>query len=142
MEKDLFKKTIKLYCDGASKGNPGPSGAGAIAYIDNKVLFEISKDLGINTNNFAEYSALYLGLKEILSKIKNPEFYRLEIYLDSELIVKQLKGEYKIKSNNLKELHQKIKEILLQFPDFDIYHIPREQNKIADKLASKKIFET
>jgi len=141
MNNDLFKKTIKLYCDGASKGNPGPAGAGAIAYLDDQILFEISKDLGIQTNNFAEYTALVLSLEELQKIISDPLKYRLEIYLDSELIVKQIKGEYKIKSGNLKELYQRIKELLKFFPDFEIFHIPREQNKIADKLASKNILE-
>jgi|YNPMSStandDraft_1061717.scaffolds.fasta_scaffold54597_2 ribonuclease HI len=136
---DLFLKTIQLYCDGASKGNPGPAGAGAVAYIDDQPIFEISKGLGINTNNFAEYSALLFGLEEVLKHITNPEFYFLEIFLDSELVVKQLLGEYKIKSSNLKEIHEKVKALLSLFPQHRIVHIPREKNKIADRLASQQI---
>ncbi len=138
-ENDLFLKKIQLFCDGASKGNPGPAGAGAVAYLENQTLFEISKDLGINTNNFAEYSALLYGLEEVLKHITNPEFYLLEIFLDSELVVKQLLGEYKIKSSNLKEIHEKVKALLTLFPKHRIVHIPREQNKVADRLASQTI---
>lgn len=137
MQENYPYKVIQLYCDGASKGNPGPAGAGAIAYYNDKILFEIHKDLGIQTNNYAEYSALLLGIQEILTCILNPKEYDLEIFLDSELVVKQIQGEYKIKNKHLKELHENILKLLEQFHSYTIQHISREKNQKADRLASK-----
>ncbi len=133
-------KIIQIYCDGASKGNPGPAGAGSIAYLNDQVLYELSEYLGIQTNNFAEYSALLLSLKKLLEIFSDPEEYQLEIYMDSELVVKQLNREYKIKSKNLIEIYYEILNLLKKFKQYTISYIPREKNKIADKLASQNIF--
>lgn len=132
-------KSIQLYCDGASKGNPGPAGAGAVAYLDNKILFEIHKDLGIQTNNYAEYSALIIGIQEILKYIPDTNNYNLDVFLDSELVVKQIRGDYKIKNNILKNLNENVMKLLNHFYSYNIQHIPREKNKKADELASKNL---
>ncbi len=121
-----------LYCDGASSGNPGESGIGAVLLLEDKT-YEISEHIGTATNNIAEYTALIKGLSRAKAlKIKN-----LKIFLDSELIVKQIQGSYKVKSENLKALYHEALSHLKSFKSYTISHIPREQNKRADALAKK-----
>ncbi len=133
-----MEKIIQLYCDGASKGNPGPAGIGAIGYLNGTTIIEISEAIGNTTNNFAEYRAVLRGLEEIKNKLssKNLNEFIIEIYLDSELVAKQLQGLYKIQNHHLKEMYLKIKSILKDFFAYKIIHIPREKNQIADNLAS------
>lgn len=121
-----------LYCDGASSGNPGDSGIGAVLLLED-TAHEISEHIGTATNNIAEYTALIKGL----SKAKALKIENLKIFLDSELIVKQIQGKYKVKSENLKALHQEALSHLKYFKAYTISHIPREQNKRADALAKK-----
>ena len=121
-----------LYCDGASSGNPGESGIGVVLLLNDK-SYEISEHIGIATNNIAEYTALLRGL----SKAKGLKIERLKIFLDSELIVKQIQGSYKVKNENLKALFQEALTHLKSFKAYAINHIPREQNKRADSLAKK-----
>lgn len=132
-------KKVILYADGASRGNPGPAGAG-FALIDEEemVVFEGHLYLGETTNNQAEYSALIDGLERALKM----GFESVEIRMDSELVVKQIRGEYKVKNEGLKPKFVKAKDLLSKFGAFKIGHVPREQNKIADKLANKAIDET
>ena len=126
-----------LYCDGASSGNPGESGIGAVLLLENKT-YEISEHIGIATNNIAEYTALIKGL----SRAQALKIERLKIFLDSELIVKQIQGSYKVKSENLKALYQEALSRLKSFKAYSISHIPREQNKRADSLAKKAAAKT
>lgn len=121
-----------LYCDGASSGNPGASGIGAVLLLEGKT-YEISEHIGTATNNIAEYTALLRGL----SRAKALKIERLKIFLDSELIVKQIEGSYKVKSENLKALYQEALSHLKSFKAYSVSHIPREQNKRADSLAKK-----
>lgn len=131
-------KTGYLYSDGAARGNPGPAGAGfVIAGSDGLVVFEGHRYLGETTNNQAEYSALYDGLIKAIQL----EFDKLDISLDSELIVKQIKGEYRVKNEGLKPHYLKVLGLLKKFGSYSIRHIPREQNKVADKLANRAIDE-
>ena len=124
-----------IYVDGASQGNPGESGIGAIICKDNNVVKNISQYIGITTNNVAEYVALIYGLQEaLIQNIKN-----ININTDSELLYKQLKGEYKVKDGALKIFNGIIKHILSGFEKSEITHIPREKNKGADKLATLAI---
>lgn len=125
---------IYLYCDGASKGNPGPSSIGVLATDENsQTLFEISEQIGNATNNVAEWTALQSGIEKAI------ELGHLELscFLDSELVVKQMNGVYKVKDTNLKFLHTKVKALVLQLKRFEIQHVPREKNKLADALANK-----
>ena len=125
----------QIFVDGASQGNPGESGIGAVIYEGNNVIKNISQYIGITTNNVAEYTALIYGLQEaIIQKIKN-----ISINTDSELIYKQIKGEYKVKDANLKILNGLAKHLLTGFEKIEITHIPRENNKDADKLAVNAI---
>ncbi len=131
---------IIIYTDGGSRGNPGKSGAGA--YITNEEGKEIgsaSKFLGEKTNNFAEYEAVVLGLKEAKKifggKLKDMS---VQVKLDSELVAKQLNREYQIKHETLFPLFISIWNMRVKdFPNISFTHIRREQNKEADRLANE-----
>lgn len=129
-------KKLIVYCDGASRGNPGEAGIGCV--IENErgeVIKKISDYLGTATNNIAEYNALVRSLQECL----NLKGGSVEVYMDSELIVKQINGEYKVKNKGLMPLYQQAVGIIKKFNNFSIKHIPREKNKEADKLANEGI---
>lgn len=130
-----MKKFI-LYTDGAARGNPGPAGAGAyICDESGKTIAEIAEYLGETTNNVAEYQGLLFGLKKLIELgAKN-----IEIRADSELMVKQLKGEYRVKHPNLIPLYKTAKDLLKQIPLFTIKHVRREFNKDADRLSNEAI---
>lgn len=123
-----------LYCDGGSSGNPGESGIGVVLIYDTSKL-ELSEHIGIATNNIAEYTALIRGL----TKAKELNIEKIAIFLDSELLVRQIKGIYKVKNEKLSQLYQKTVSLLSSFSAYTIDHIPREENKEADKLAKKAI---
>jgi len=126
---------IKIYIDGASRGNPGESGAGiVIKDRQGKIFKRLRQYLGRATNNQAEYRALLLALKasrELGQSIK--------IFSDSELLVKQLKGSYRVKSKGLKPYFDEVRNLLKGFSSWEIAHIPREQNREADALANEAI---
>lgn len=125
--------TYELYTDGASKGNPGLSGVGYVIKKNSTVIDETCKSIGVATNNIAEYTALIEGLKKLLElKIKS-----INAYSDSELMVKQINGEYQVKNSKIKSLHAQVKNLIKQFDYFSISHIPREKNKLADKLSKE-----
>lgn len=122
-----------LYTDGGARGNPGPTGFGALLFDINGLLIDYTGGYEAHaTNNFAEYSALLIGLK-LARKNKVTD---LECRLDSELVVKQLKGEYKIKDENIKNFYKKINELLLDFNSISFKHIPREENQHADRMVN------
>lgn len=129
----LREKEYFLHTDGACKGNPGKSGGGAVIFDENmKELDCVSKNFGVMTNNEAEYNALIEGIK-----LCEKNFISLEnvnLRLDSLLIVKQLKGEYKVKSENLIPLFEKVKKNVNKFKSIE--HVYREFNKRADELAN------
>ncbi|OQX56712.1 MAG: hypothetical protein B5M53_00110 [Candidatus Cloacimonas sp. 4484_209] len=135
----MNNNTYDIFFDGASRGNPGPSGAGAIVIHNGKPYLILSKYIGITTNNVAEYTAL----KEILLKlepiIKDKKDIGLIIKCDSELVSKQLTGVYKIKNERLKYLAKGILKTLKRYGNWSITHIPREMNQIADSLATSAI---
>jgi ribonuclease HI len=124
-----------MYIDGASQGNPGEAGIGVIICEGDNVIKNMSQYIGIATNNVAEYMALIFGLQEALVQRIND----LKINTDSELLCKQIKGEYKVKDATLKLFHCLAKHLLASFERVDIANIPRENNKGADKLAEKAI---
>ena len=131
-------KSLIIYTDGASKGNPGISGAGvAIKDAKGNDLAHFKKYLGVMTNNKAEYNALIIGLKNSI-KLKCK---KIKIFMDSELIVKQVKGEYKVKNPDLKILYNNTMKLLKKFEKYDINYIRRSDNKLADSLANKAISE-
>lgn len=127
-------KKIIIYSDGGARGNPGPAGIGAVLYNSDSVkVAEISIFLGTATNNQAEYKALIYGIK----KAKELEATDLDCFLDSELVVKQLKGEYKVKNKDLAPLFLEIHNLSCSFNRITYTHIPRELNSVADKLANE-----
>ncbi len=132
----LLEKDLKVTIDGASLGNPGSAGIGiVIADCDNNVIKEISEAIGNTTNNVAEYTALIRALEEA-AKISNPQNSILTIFTDSELIQRQFCGKYKVKSPHLLPLFKQVCNLSRDFQDVKIVHVPREQNKHADELAS------
>jgi len=126
----------ELYVDGASRGNPGESGAGAVIKDrSGKEVKRVKKYLGTGTNNRAEYKALIMGL-EAARSIGVP---KILVYADSELMVRQLSGVYKVKSKDLLPLYEKARGLLSGFSEYKITHVPRERNKDADTLANEAI---
>jgi ribonuclease HI len=122
----------KIYVDGASSGNPGDSGAGIVIFDENDL--EISRDsifLGKMTNNMAEYEALLRALQ----KAREYGAQDIVVHTDSLLVANQVTGTYKINNDILREYVVKVKKIISNFDHFAIQYIPREQNRIADKLA-------
>jgi ribonuclease HI len=126
-----------LNTDGGARGNPGPAGIGAV-FSDTKgeIIAEYREYIGETTNNVAEYRALVMGLE----KAKDFDFKELECRLDSELVVKQVNGEYKVKGNHLKEYHNKIKNLSF-FQPITFMHVRREENKRADALVNQALDE-
>ncbi len=120
------------YIDGASSGNPGPSGIGILIYKDTEIFYELSKNIGYATNNIAEYTALL----ELLKIAKEKNIKRIKIFSDSELLCRQISGEYKVKNKKLKEIFDEINE-LRKNVSFELIHTGNENNKQADKLAKK-----
>ena len=131
---NIKNKKLVIYTDGGARNNPGPAGIGAVLYDDKKnKLAEISEYIGETTNNQAEYQAVYKAIK----KAKEFSSGELIFYLDSELVVKQLSGEYKVKNKDLAPWFVKIYNETLGFKKVKFNHIPRERNTEADKLANQ-----
>ena len=126
----------RLHCDGASRGNPGPAGAGMVLF-DPRGRLQVNKGryLGETTNNVAEYQALLLGLAEA----HRLEVKKLQILTDSELMVKQLTGRYRVKSPHLIPLWREALNVLKKFEAWAIAHVPREENHLADAAANQAI---
>jgi ribonuclease HI len=125
-----------LYVDGACSGNPGPCGSSAILKADDgTTIMEKARAFGPATNNVAEYQAVILGLE--MAAALRPR--RLTIRSDSELMVRQLAGEYKIRAPHLKPLYHQVRRLLEPFESVEIEHISRQQNAEADKLARKAV---
>ncbi len=131
-------KELIIYTDGASRGNPGEAGAGAIIYgEEGTVIKKVKKYLGTTTNNVAEYMALIIALNEAL-KLKGEV---LHLYSDSELMVRQIKGIYKVRDKKMQALWREVKKLLAQFIQYDIICIDRRKNREADELANLAIDE-
>lgn len=126
----------RLFTDGASRGNPGKAGAGAVLLTEQgEELAARAVFLGTCTNNVAEYKALLIGLEEA----RRQGCTELAIHLDSELIVRQVQGRYKVKNEALLPLFQHVREQLAQFKTWSIAHVPRAENARADQLANQGI---
>lgn len=130
-----MKKFI-IHSDGGARGNPGPAAIGVIIIsADGTIAEEISKTIGHATNNQAEYEAIITGL-EAAKKLKAEE---LACYLDSELVVKQLNHQYKIKNKELAPLFLRAHNLSVQFKKIKFHHVPREKNKEADRLVNEAL---
>jgi len=132
--------TIRVFTDGAARGNPGKAGIGIVIKDENgSVLAEVKKYIGISTNNNAEYTALLHALEFILGS-ETLRCSAVVVHTDSELMARQILGEYKVKEPGLKLMHQKVILLLKSAPfSFTIRHIPRSQNAEADALANEAI---
>ena len=130
-----------LYADGGARGNPGHAGSGAVVFNDlGKRVVEISDYVGETTNNVAEYEALLRGLKALLKEFgeEHVRTVGVTVKMDSELVIKQMKGEYKVKHPNLIPRYMEIKNLLARhFGDVTFLHVRREENKDADELANQ-----
>ena len=127
-----------LQVDGAARGNPGEAGCGAAIFDQTgNTIRELCRYLGHATNNVAEYEGLLMGLEEVLRLGGK----RLRVESDSELMVRQLNGVYRVKDKKLSRLHGKALELLRQLDTHCIIHVRREQNRVADKLANRAIDE-
>jgi len=130
----MQEKLLIIYTDGGARGNPGPAGIGVAIYNQKKeLLAEHSDFLGIATNNQAEYQAVILALK----RAKDLEAEEINFFLDSELVVKQLRGEYKVKNQELASLYLEIHNLSTNFKKITYTHVRRELNKEADRLANE-----
>ena len=133
-----MSEKIVMFTDGGSRGNPGPAGIGIYVETLDKKFGEC---IGEATNNVAEYSALIYGLKklkQLLGKDKTKQ-YEIECNLDSELIVKQMNHEYKIKDENVQKNFIEIWNLMLDFKNVIFIHIPREKNSVADALVNEAL---
>ncbi|TMD16026.1 MAG: ribonuclease HI family protein [Chloroflexi bacterium] len=129
-------KVLRLFTDGASRGNPGAAGLGVVIEDEQGIrLRGLHRWLGVTTNNEAEYHALIEGL--LAARDWKPD--RLEVYLDSKLVVEQINGRYRIKAPELQPLHQRATELMRQFPDVAVTHVERAKNRGADALANMAI---
>ena len=129
---------VRLFTDGAARGNPGPAGAGAVIVSPaGHIMAKIGKFLGESTNNVAEYTGLILGLK----RAKAMGIKELDVFSDSELLVKQLAGDYAVKAEHLKPLHDEAKSLLGSFAEVHVAHVPREENQAADEMSNRAIDE-
>jgi ribonuclease HI len=131
-------RRVIVHTDGASRGNPGEAGIGVVIYgEDGSVLKEVARPLGRATNNVAEYNALIEGLKQALRLGADEVVVRS----DSELMVRQLRGEYQVRHQGLQPLFVEARRLFLRFPRWAIEYVPRELNRRADELANRAIDE-
>lgn len=129
---------VKIFADGGSRGNPGPSASGYVVLdVEDNVLVDKGVYLGVTTNNQAEYTALKLALEEC----KKMGVKKIEVYMDSLLVINQMKGIYKIRNRDLWPIHQAIVELSHSFKHVSYSHVPREFNKLADAAVNRALDE-
>ena len=132
MKEDRYKG----YCDGASRGNPGDASYGYVIYDkDSEMLSEGKGRLGIFTNNYAEYRSLIELLKDGI----NHKIRKINVYMDSRLVVMQIKGAYQVKNEKLRILYEEAKDIIKKYEKVEMIHIPRKMNSVADRLANEAL---
>ncbi len=125
---------VLAHCDGGSRGNPGPAGFGAVlSDAEGEEIAELSEFLGMRTNNYAEYAGLLASLQYALDH----NIPKLRVVADSELMVKQIQGKYKVNSPDLKPLHEEARRRIARLEGFQILHALRHKNKNADRLANE-----
>lgn len=138
-EKTTHITEVQLYADGGSRGNPGPSASGYVLMdMSNKVALSSGEYLGITTNNQAEYQALKLGLEAALKNFQSREVH---VYMDSMLVVNQMKKVFKVKNRDLWPIHDAITAMLPKFDKVTFDHVPRELNRLADAEVNKALDE-
>ncbi len=128
------EKVLIAHIDGGARGNPGPAGYGVVFEDEHgRPLAQLSRYLGRQTNNYAEYSGLLAALEYAL----NHGFRMMQVLSDSELLVRQMKGIYKVRNAGLRPLYERARQMIRQFEWFTIEHVRREQNRDADRLANQ-----
>ncbi len=133
---------IKIFSDGGARGNPGPAACAYVIYKKDEIVSQNSKYLGIATNNVAEYSGVILALEALIeTHLKDDE---VSFKMDSELVVKQLTGIYRVKNSDLIDLSIKVKKLMNTLADtknlkITFTHVPRNQNALADKLVNENL---
>lgn len=135
-------ESLKIFCDGGSRRNPGPAASAFVAMFGGRVVFKDSKYLGKATNNVAEYEAVVMALdwliKDFIKGGTTPK--NISFYLDSELVVKQIGGQYKVKSESMRRLYLKVKKLEQKIKvDIDYNFIRRSKNRLADCLVNKEL---
>ncbi len=135
-EKSDNLSEVKMFSDGGSRGNPGPSAGGfVILDMQDQILHESGKYLGITTNNQAEYHSLKGGLEAALKMGAKT----VHVYMDSQLVINQMKVVYQVKNRDLWPIHQAIKDLVPKFKQVTFTHVPREYNKLADGMVNKTL---
>lgn len=124
-----------IFSDGGSRGNPGEAAIGYVIKLGDDAVFESGQLIGIATNNVAEYTAIIRGVK----KAKLLGFDQVEVFVDSQLVERQLKGQYKVKSPELKPLYDELNSEISKLKSFEVSHVRRELNKRADKLVNEAL---
>ena len=122
----------QVFCDGASRSNPGDASIGVSISLDGKEIHTISREIGIATNNEAEYQALIDGLNYCIENSIN----EVDVFLDSKLVIEQVNKNYKVKAHNLKEYNSQVENMIKEFKYIEFNHVYREDNKRADQLAN------
>ncbi len=131
-------RRVRVFTDGAARGNPGPAGAGAVVLDgEGRVLARLGRFLGKQTNNVAEYQGLLLGLR----RARQMGAREVEVRADSQLLIRQLQGKYAVKNEVLKRLHEEALALLRSFDRYELLHVPREQNALADEMSNRAIDE-
>ncbi len=129
-------RIVTAYADGASRGNPGPASYGAVIYDKaGEVLQTVSRAIGYGTNNQAEYQGAIAALEAALSLGAR----EVELHMDSELIVRQLEGRYRVRNAKLIPLYRRLLELRGRFERVSVRHVPREENRVADRLANEAL---
>jgi ribonuclease HI len=128
---------LLIHTDGAARGNPGPAGAGAVLRdaADGSLVAEIATFLGVRTNNYAEWTAVALALEEALLQRAT----HVDLRMDSQLVARQITGQYRVKHPDLKPIHAQVMSLLSRFAGYTVGHVPRELNKEADRLSNVAI---
>ena len=125
----------KIFSDGGARGNPGPAGIGFVLSVGKDEPIEVGEYVGKATNNQAEYLAIKKGLERAI----NEKVGEIECFLDSELVVKQLNGEYRVKNHGLRPIFEDVKELANRFDRVTFAHVRRENNKEADRMVNEAI---
>jgi ribonuclease HI len=122
--------SIKIYTDGAARGNPGRSASGFSIYSGKKLIESKAEYNGICTNNFAEYKAIISALVWLSANMEKPDNLEIELYSDSELVIRQLNGKYKVKSDDMRKLNSEVMKLVQRFSKVAFYNLPREHPEI------------
>jgi len=137
-----MNKQYSLYTDGGARGNPGPAAIGGVIFNDTgKIVKEFFRYLGETTNNQAEYRALIFGLEQVGKIVGAKEMLHIDlrVFLDSELVVRHLKGEYRVRDAKLKPLFIKAQKLAQKFGHTAFAHVRREKNQLADRLVNREL---